>query len=102
MFDTGASYLTLREDLYPLLGLTSWDSGQPVSLGTAGGKAPVVGYKYQATIEFLGVVVDCPVILQQLPSNPLYVGLFGREQIFERFGFGFWESSRELLVTTVP
>jgi len=102
LFDTGASFMTLRHDLYPILGLTSWDSGEPVSVSTAGGAAPVTGYKYQATIEFLGVILDCPILLQQLPPNPLYMGLFGREQIFDRFGFGFWESTQELLITTRP
>ena len=102
IFDTGASFLTLRHDLFPLLGLTSWNSGEPVSLDTAGSTVRVTGYKYQATIEFLGVIVDCPIILQQLPSNPLWMGLFGREQIFSHFGFGFWESTHELYITTTP
>jgi len=102
LFDTGASFMTLRHDLYPILGLASWDSGEPVSVNTAGGVAPVTGYKYQVAIEFLGVTLDCPVILQPLPPNPLYMGLFGREQIFDRFGFGFWESSRELFITRTP
>jgi hypothetical protein len=102
LFDTGASSMVLRHDLYPILGLTSWDSGEPVSVDTAGGVAPVTAYKYQATIEFLGVTVDCPILLQQLPPNPLWMGLFGREQIFNRFGFGFWESSQELFITTTP
>jgi len=102
LFDTGASFLTLRNDLYPILGLTSWDSGEPVPVNTAGSAAPVTAYKYQTTIEFLGVIVDCPVLLQQLPHNPLWMGLFGREQIFNRFGFGFWESSQELLITATP
>lgn len=102
LFDTGASSIVLRHDLYPLLGLTSWDSGELVSVATAGGVAPVTAYKYQATIEFLGVIVNCPIILQQLPPNPLWMGLLGREAVFEHFGFGFWESSHELLITTMP
>jgi hypothetical protein len=102
LFDTGASSIVLRDDLYPLLGLTSWDCGEPVSVDTAGSAAPVTAYKYQATVEFLGVIVDCPILLNQLPRNPLWMGLFGREQIFNRFGFGFWESSQELLITTMP
>jgi len=40
MFDTGASVTTLRDDLYPLLGVPSWDSGVPLQSATAGGVAP--------------------------------------------------------------
>jgi hypothetical protein len=46
--------------------------------------------------------VQCPVNLQVLPQNPLYMGLFGRDQIFQEFGFGFWERSHELYVTLNP
>ncbi len=102
MFDTGASVTTLRDDLYPLLGVASWDAGTPLQSETAGGVAPVTGYQYQATLELFGRTVNCPVHLMQLPRNPLYVGLFGRAQMFEQFGFGFWESSRELYVTLNP
>jgi len=102
MFDTGASVTTLRHDLYPLLGVPSWDCGIPLESETAGGVAPVPCYRYQTTLELFGKVVDCPVHLMQLPRNPLYVGLFGRAQIFNAFGFGFWESARELYVTLTP
>jgi hypothetical protein len=102
MFDTGASVTTLRDDLYPLLGVPSWDSGVPFQSETAGGMAAVTGYRYQATLELFGKAVTCPVNLMQLPRNPLYVGLFGRAQIFDQFGFGFWESTREIHVTLNP
>jgi hypothetical protein len=101
IFDTGASVTTLRHDMYHLLGVPSWDSGQPVSTNTAGGVVTV--YQYQATLEFLGKAVTCPVQLNnQLPAHPLWLGLFGRATIFENFGFGFWESTHEILVTTTP
>lgn len=101
IFDTGASVTTLRDDLYPLLGVSSWDSGQLIQTGTAGGQ--VTGYRYQATLELFGKRVTCSVdLLQQLPKSPLWVGLFGRAQMFEQFGFGFWESARELYVTLAP
>lgn len=102
LFDTGASVTTLRHDLYPLLGIPSWDSGQLEETLTAGGAAPVPAYRYQATLEFLGKVVPCPIHLQVLPQNPLYLGLFGRELIFQEFGFGFWERTQELYVTLNP
>jgi len=102
LFDTGASTTTLRHDLYPLLGLSSWDAGQPLDVSTAGGANPVTAYRYEATLELLGKAIQCPVHLQILPQNPLYMGLFGREQIFEEFGFAFWERTRELHVTLTP
>jgi len=102
LFDTGASVTTLSHNVYTVLGLPSWDVGERVEVGTAGGPDPVVAYKYQADLEFLGKPVNCPVHLQPLPPNPLYVGLLGREQFFEAFGFGFWESERKLFVTTAP
>lgn len=38
----------------------------------------------------------------RLSPHPLYNGLLGRDTVFERFGFGFWESSHELYVTARP
>ena len=102
LFDTGASVTTLRRHLYPLLDVPSWDSGLPQDVGTAGGARPVRAYRYQARLEILGRTVQCPVNLQDLPQNPVYVGLFGREAVFQQFGFGFWESSSELYVTLKP
>ncbi len=102
IFDTGASVTTLRHDLYPLLGVPSWDSGEPQQTLTAGGEDPVVAYRYEATLEFLGKAVRCPINLQVLPRNPLYLGLFGRDQIFQEFGFGFWERTHELYATLNP
>jgi hypothetical protein len=37
-----------------------------------------------------------------MPPNPLFHGLLGRETVFNEFGFGFWESTHELFVTTSP
>lgn len=102
LFDTGASVTTLRKDLFPLLGLTRWDSGMPAETLTAGGANPVRVYRYQARIEFFGKAVDCPVQLAELPRNPLYQGLLGREGVFREFGFGFWESTTELFATLTP
>jgi hypothetical protein len=101
IFDTGASVTTLRHDLYYLLGVPSWDSGQSVGTQTAAGGVTV--YEYTATLEFFGKSVTCPVHLaDRFPANPLYLGLFGRATIFEQFGFGFWENAHELYVTTAP
>lgn len=101
MFDTGASQMTLRGDLYPLLGVPSWDAGQPVDAATGGGT--VRAYRYDATFEFLGKMITCPVhLLENLPPHPLYQGLFGRERMFDAFGFGFWESAHEIYATLNP
>lgn len=100
LFDTGASVMTLRHDLFPLLGLTDWNVGQGQQAATAGGSADA--YLYQATFEFLGRAVTCPVSLMKLPPNPLWMGLFGRAQFFDQFGFGFWESTHEIYVTLNP
>lgn len=102
LFDTGASTTTLRDDLYPLLGVSSWDSGDPVDTLTAGGVNPVKAYRYQAKLELLGKVVECPIHLQILPKNPLYMGLLGRERLFDEFGFGFWERTHDLYCTVSP
>lgn len=63
MFDTGASVTTLRDDLYPLLGVPSWDSGIPLQSETAGGVTPC--YRYDTTLELFGKAVNCPVHLMQ-------------------------------------
>lgn len=100
LFDTGASTTTLRADLFPLLGLNSWDEGQALSIGTAGGTT--THYQYQATLELFGKRIGCPINLAQLPHNPLFSGLLGRDTIFEEFGFGFWESAHELYISDNP
>lgn len=103
LFDTGASITSLRHDLYPLLGLRSWDVGALQQSQTAGGEAPVDVYRYEGiTFEVFGKVVRCPVHLIKMPANPLFVGLLGRDTIFQEFGFGFWERTQELHVTTNP
>jgi hypothetical protein len=100
-FDTGASVTTLRADLFPLLGLHSWDEGELVKTGTGGGIADA--YRYMADLEIFGRAIHCPVhLLATLPFNPFYCGLLGRDTIFNEFGFGYWESTLELYVTDNP
>ena len=101
LFDTGASVTTLRADLYPTLGLQSWDQGKKVETATAGGKKIV--YQYNYTLEIFGKTIDCPIHLSsELPKHPLFVGLLGRDTVFNGFGFGFWESTHELYITANP
>ena len=100
LFDTGASFTTLSHHLYPLLGLNSWDQGQRVHVDAVGGRPEV--YQYIATFEIFGKTINCPIHLAKLNPHPLFQGLLGRDTIFDEFGFGFWESTRELYVTTNP
>lgn len=100
LFDTGADFTTLRADLSPMLGLQSWDQGQRVSVSAAGGVTNA--YLYTFTLEIFDKTIDCPVHLIQLPPHPLFHGLLGRNAIFDEFGFGFWESTKELYVTSSP
>lgn len=103
LFDTGASVTCLRHDLYTLLGLSSWDVGTLQQTQTAGGEDPVNVYRYEGiTLEVFGKKIICPVNLIKMPQNPLYMGLLGRDTIFHEFGFGFWEGTKELYVTTNP
>lgn len=102
LFDTGATTTVLRAEFAPLLGATTWTEGHPVQIETAGAPDPITAYRFEARLEVLGKVIECPILLQELPPNPLYGGLLGREAIFERFGFGFWESTHELLATANP
>ena len=101
LFDTGADVTTLRADLFSLLGLQSWDQGQRVQTSTGGGIT--TAYSYTATVEVFGKIITCPIHLNaQLPFNPLFVGLLGRNTVFNEFGFGFWERTHELYVTGNP
>jgi len=101
LFDTGASITALRANLYPLLGLQSWNEGQRIQTNTAGGQMDV--YQYTAIIEIFEKRIKCPIILlDTLPEDSLYHGLLGRDIIFNEFGFGFWESTHELLITGNP
>lgn len=100
LFDTGADYTTLMKDFYPLLGLHSWNQGRAVGTNTAGGH--VTAYEYTATLDVLGKNITCPIHLMDVRFPPLFVGLLGRNTVFNQFGFGFWESTRELYVTNNP
>lgn len=101
LFDTGASVTTLRADLFPLLGLLSWDEGLKVQTNTCGGN--VDAYQYTTTIEVFGKSIRCPIqLLRTLPYHPLFCGLLGRDTVFNEFGFGFWESTHEIFVTESP
>ena len=102
IFDTGATVTTLRKDLFPMLGLSSWNVGTAEDVDTVGGTTQC--YRYEdVTLEVFGKEIHCPVTLSEtFPYHPLYAGLLGREGVFQEFGFGFWEGSKELYVTLQP
>ena len=101
LLDTGAEVTIVRHIFALPLGLVSWKSGQRAEAGTASGVAEM--YRYDdVQIEVFGKSFSCPVYLMDIPFDPLHQGLLGREIIFERFGFGFWERTRELLVSDNP
>lgn len=101
LFDTGASTTMLHRDLYPVLGVNHWTDGQAIQTQAVGGNQPAHRFT-DVEIEFLGKQIRCPVHLGVLPTSAHFVGLFGRETLFEEFGFGFWESDHSLLVTLNP
>jgi len=100
MFDTGASRIYLRSDLYPLLGINSLDECEQIPVGGIGGSQ--IGYKHTANLEIFGKVFNCPIIFAQIAHHELYHGLLGRDPVFSEFGFGFWEYSKELFITDNP
>jgi len=100
LLDTGADVTSLRADLYPMLGLNSWDQGERVDVAGIGGVREA--YRYTGTLEIFGKTISCPIHLLKMPPNPFFNGLLGRETVFNEFGFGFWENTKELYVTTNP
>ena len=97
LFDTGASCIMLRPEyawLFP-------PSTSPVPIAAVGHSNSISCPRTSGQIEFLGVSMDCSIILSLIPPNPLWAGLFGRE-CFQQFGFGFWESTNKLYETLQP
>lgn len=99
LFDTGASTTVLECGFATLLGAESWTDGEPENVATPGGTC--MAYRFTAQLEVLGKILECPVNLMDF-DFPGCAGLLGREAIFEHFGFGFWESDHQLLITTNP
>ncbi len=111
LFDTGATYTVLHYALADFIGVANWKSGQKVPIGVVGhsGKKNatkndrVFGYLHKGRIEVFGKAIDdCPILLTELEASSYYKGLLGRFGVFRYFGFGFWESARELYVTLTP
>jgi predicted aspartyl protease len=96
LFDTGATEIILPPEF-----VEDFPPGEPAQANVGGAKQPAIGILTNATVEFMGHRMKCEILLLDLPANPLRAGLFGRG-CFKPFGFGFWESTRELYVTSEP
>ena len=98
LFDTGATDIVLCPKYaaaFPVV--TKWSSVETAGEATSRKDIPIT----TSQIEIFGHVEDCEILLMDIPFNPLYSGLLGRKA-FRAFGFGFWESARELYVTAKP
>ena len=51
LFDTGASFTTLRAEYFPLLGLSSWDKGIAIPVSVVG--STITNYQYHQSSSFL-------------------------------------------------
>ena len=100
LFDTGASFTTFKHSMAPMLFGGAWDSGQPRKRAIPSGSADV--YTRQATFELFGKQITCSVDIMKMSDHPLFLGLLGRDQVFDKFGFAIWEGERELYVTLTP
>ena len=98
IFDTGASQITLRPDFASL-----FPAGTPAQAVVGGNVSTAQGTETKCTVQVFGRTLPDRIILflDLGPANPLFAGLLGRD-CFDTFGFGFWESARELYVSLTP
>jgi hypothetical protein len=95
IFDTGATQITLRpeyRDWFP--------QGEAAQANLAAKAEEAEGTVTKSTVEVFGrTLFNRTILFLELGKpNPTFAGLFGRD-CFSSFGFGFWESSREIYVT---
>ncbi len=96
LLDTGSTDIVLRPAYQPL-----FPPGVEETVNTVGDRAPRRGTVTKSRIELLGLAGNCEIVFIDIPPNPLFAGLLGRN-CFQPFGFGFWEKSRELHVSLSP
>jgi hypothetical protein len=94
LFDTGADQILLHpywEWAFPNL--------KPAKFSGIGGS--VTGKRTAGQVEFLGQTINCVIGFgpKKMEQKTWMQGVFGRD-CFMPFGFGFWESSHELYVTS--
>lgn len=92
MVDSGAEFTILDDRLAPLLGLDLQQLPPAPMIGI--GTQEVPGRAYHNTmIGLCGIWVVATVVFQERPSP----SLLGRQAIFERLGFGFFQGQSRLL-----
>jgi hypothetical protein len=96
LFDTGADQIVLHPEwewAFPNL--------RPYKFGGIGGETD--GKNTRGQVEFCGQVIDCDIGFgpKEMERRTWMAGILGRD-CFKPFGFGFWETSRELYVTLKP
>lgn len=96
LFDTGAENICLHpywEWAFPDL--------KPQRIHGVGKDGWIYGKSTQGRVKLLGSETDCEILFAPMLEKTWRAGLLGRD-CFKSFGFGFWESARELYVTLKP
>lgn len=98
IFDTGATQITLRTEYAQFFGKT-----QSAGVNVPGSAQAATGALTTGTVEVFGRTLrDRQILFLDLATpDPAIAGLLGRD-CFDSFGFGFWESTRELYVSMSP
>jgi hypothetical protein len=98
IFDTGATQITLRPDYQEL-----FPQGVAAEANVGGRTEAAKGTETMSTVEAFGLkLLNRKILFVDLGEpNPTFAGLFGRD-CFRSFGFGFWETAREIYVTSKP
>lgn len=98
IFDSGAGDIYLRPNYSKF-----FRPGVEEEIGTVGAAADKVYAPVTSDVEvqFLERTMVCDVVIKDMKAHSYIGGLFGRSA-FSPFGFGFWESARELYVTVMP
>lgn len=96
LFDTGADQICLDH---------AWQWAFPnlrdAEFEGIGNESARPGKVTPGQIEFLNRVIDCEIGFAAMKPRTWMAGVIGRD-CFKPFGFGFWENSRELYVTSKP
>jgi hypothetical protein len=95
-FDTGADTICLDMDSCEWA-FSGFDL-QPQQINGIGSKRSRPGKTTNGKISLLGRDIECEILFAKMEYKTWRQGVIGRE-CFKIFGFGFWESSRELYVT---
>jgi hypothetical protein len=95
IFDTGAEPIILKPEYRRL-----FPPGRQELVGGVGEEQGHTVMATKANVEFLGRIQSCEIVIDKVPKD-FAAGIFGRDG-FKPYGFGFWETARELYVTLKP